>query len=510
MGLAASQARLLFVTARKGDVEFSEMKVANEKIALSRESAKASEVYSDALNARKLTWAVDGTSTSDDTVDLDYNLLMRPNSTADAGQYIYTNTATGKVILDSAYTSGLGLPASGNAGSLSGTMSKTEFVEKLTGCDELTADAYINQLSGGPSAQPFTTKYNPKDILTYLSQNGTPVTDEFIAAQRNATQSQIGYTADGNNSAFCFYNTKRNVDTATLLGVAASTLKPIVITVCSDTASALSNNLNLPPSTMSNAFQKATAATIAFYDSQVTAAVTNRKSGAQNATTKQLTNGTNNIVNDRSGNSEYYVDLDQMAITFMAYFDQACAASGGDASRSTVKAGSPGSTVRPVVARVPGKSVCGGGTGDVTEIWDPNGGTVGTDLYGTSFYLNLYDAIDSFGWQTNNETQSKEYLQAQILFGNMEIKQMQSDGSWSSISTGNADCPLRNEADTEAVARAEAEYNTKKLQIDSKEQKLDFDMKNLDTERSALDTEIDSVKAIINKNIERTFKMFQA
>ena len=67
MGLAASQARMLFLTARKNDVEFSQMKIADDKLSLSRNTEELSDDYNRALNARKLTWAVDGSSTSSNT-----------------------------------------------------------------------------------------------------------------------------------------------------------------------------------------------------------------------------------------------------------------------------------------------------------------------------------------------------------------------------------------------------------------------------------------------------------
>lgn len=38
----------------------------------------------------------------------------------------------------------------------------------------------------------------------------------------------------------------------------------------------------------------------------------------------------------------------------------------------------------------------------------------------------------------------------------------------------------------------------------------DMELKNIDTEHQAIQTEIDSVKKVIDKNIERSFKIFQA
>ena len=58
------------------------------------------------------------------------------------------------------------------------------------------------------------------------------------------------------------------------------------------------------------------------------------------------------------------------------------------------------------------------------------------------------------------------------------------------------------------LAKAEAEYEHAMKQIDRKDKKYDMDLNRLETERTALTTEYDSVKKVIQDNIERTFKIF--
>lgn len=55
---------------------------------------------------------------------------------------------------------------------------------------------------------------------------------------------------------------------------------------------------------------------------------------------------------------------------------------------------------------------------------------------------------------------------------------------------------------------AEAEYNQKTASIQVKEKRLQNDLQQVETQQKACDTEIDSVKKIMEKNIERTFKVF--
>lgn len=56
--------------------------------------------------------------------------------------------------------------------------------------------------------------------------------------------------------------------------------------------------------------------------------------------------------------------------------------------------------------------------------------------------------------------------------------------------------------------RADAEYRQKTAEIQVKEKRLQMDLTQVEAQQKACDTEIDSVKKIMDKNIERTFKVF--
>ena len=62
--------------------------------------------------------------------------------------------------------------------------------------------------------------------------------------------------------------------------------------------------------------------------------------------------------------------------------------------------------------------------------------------------------------------------------------------------------------DDVAIARAEAEYNKKVRDIESKDKQYDLDIKKLDTEHNALQTEYESIQTVIQKNVDRSFKAF--
>ncbi len=62
--------------------------------------------------------------------------------------------------------------------------------------------------------------------------------------------------------------------------------------------------------------------------------------------------------------------------------------------------------------------------------------------------------------------------------------------------------------DEKAIAIAEVKYKRRMTEIENKDKKYDQDLKKLDTEHSALQTEYDSIKEVISKNTERSFKAF--
>ena len=54
----------------------------------------------------------------------------------------------------------------------------------------------------------------------------------------------------------------------------------------------------------------------------------------------------------------------------------------------------------------------------------------------------------------------------------------------------------------------EAKYTEDMLIIKNQDNKIDLQLKKLDTEHTALQTEYDSLKNVIDKNIEKSFNMF--
>ena len=138
MGLAASQARLLTITARKADCEFQSMSLSHQKLALARDMEKVSNDYQTALNTTKLVYDYYGSGDSD--MDLTYDLLMSPSIYNDYYPKLVTD-AKNRVILNSAYASAAraaGIPAEGLLGTPSSDV-RNKFIEALVGENIITS-----------------------------------------------------------------------------------------------------------------------------------------------------------------------------------------------------------------------------------------------------------------------------------------------------------------------------------------------------------------------------------
>ena len=144
------------------------------------------------------------------------------------------------------------------------------------------------------------------------------------------------------------------------------------------------------------------------------------------------------------------------------------------------------------------------------EMVIPN--STGMNTEGTLYsghYDALFNQIASRGWTENNNVNDKDYLKEMYQNGLMFLTTCGDDGYYYQ-GDYSIHSFVKEVTDEEAIARAEAKYNTEKQRLTNKEQIIDLKMRNLDTEISALTTEYDTVKSVISKNIERGFKRYDA
>lgn len=123
-------------------------------------------------------------------------------------------------------------------------------------------------------------------------------------------------------------------------------------------------------------------------------------------------------------------------------------------------------------------------------------------------------SIDDFNGFNGDAKTDAEWLTSMIASGLMSISLITEDkegihfDGTAPSSDQNLQYMEASKIDSAAVKKAEAKYEHDLKVIDRKDKKFDLDLSKLDTERNALKTEYDSVKKVIQDNIERTFGIF--
>lgn len=144
-----------------------------------------------------------------------------------------------------------------------------------------------------------------------------------------------------------------------------------------------------------------------------------------------------------------------------------------------------------------------------------NWGEEKTQTYSTlqQHYTDLFYSIQEGNYsQVSNETlNNRDYIENGLRTGSLLLQKFGElddatfgweNESWTTTST------IQETADETDLARIEAQYQTDMATVQAQDKKFDLQLKQIDTEHSALQTEYDSVKKVIDKNIETSFKIF--
>ncbi len=136
----------------------------------------------------------------------------------------------------------------------------------------------------------------------------------------------------------------------------------------------------------------------------------------------------------------------------------------------------------------------------------PTGFTLGSDgktatssITGESFTINVCDDVNNM-----------QAFQSALRAGTLYIAQVNANTSsyenktLTSVDNGS----INDELDTSDDAKAEAKYEAESLVLSVQDKQLDLELKQIETQHKALETEYDSVKKVIDKNIEVSFKIF--
>ncbi|MDR1167828.1 MAG: hypothetical protein LBK53_02920 [Heliobacteriaceae bacterium] len=128
----------------------------------------------------------------------------------------------------------------------------------------------------------------------------------------------------------------------------------------------------------------------------------------------------------------------------------------------------------------------------------------------SAWYTNLFNRMkEGYVALEDGLASNPEWIQYQLKNGLVQMEQADENGKWSPfIYTSCSD--ITSQADDLTITLAEAEYRRALGKIENKDKCYDSELKTLDTEHSSLQTEYESIKAAINKNVERTLKIYSA
>lgn len=629
MGLAASQARLLTITARKADCEFQSMKLSHEKIALSRDMERISDEYQAAMNQTKLVYDYYGSGTSD--MSLNYGLLMTPSVYNDYYPKLLTDN-NNRVVLSGPYAAAAaaaGIPKEGYSGTPSSAV-RNAFVEALrdvnvissTTAANIESVTYSNAIGLGAtfSATAATEEITYDELLQLIKDktidsydygiqfSGRRSDDKDFDTYKN-TYPQHSLVSQKDGMFYVYYNDKDNYGkdaeftteiqnqadvknaSVTLYDLlkgdneyiymessfkgAATPFSQIAymqqVLVGTDESNSFLNWMTDQfSSILGGVTENDLALQYAYnqvydliYPNENLQYVANealnvhpgyftgdrrqRQSGKGQYEQKddywldELMNqcaskvchawatGRPTYTNVRGQAKDYIgivysscadggnknqwhyasIDLGNIARVFLTAFMEY--QEGIDNSKYSYELGQ----TTPESGRT---SVKNNGNcilyepekaNDTFTIRADSDVTDGTDNLIAGFYDAMFNRICINGWTENDNITDEQYMQELLKNGSVYLSSINNDGNYyqSSYST---DTYIAEVADNEGIAKAQAKYNAQKARIENKENTIDMKMKNLDTEISSLTTEYDTMKGVINKTIEKSFKRYDA
>ena len=551
MGLAASQARFLAITARKMNCEFQSMQIAQEKLSTTRDLQRAANEYQNSLNATKLVWDSDN-----ETYNLSYDVMTRPTTLNNFTPYLLTDTK-GKVVLsnemfNAARDAGI-IDADGNPTFgkqfvyTDGSYKNNNEYKPFKGEDYAEADgsrnaflyslAKYNQIDGtiidgiiGKGDAGYTRSgiggaifdksmanvLNPVEYREYMKK----AVDENGNNPYNVYSMLTNLFGEGYNAQSSVVNSTGLSDgkfTVTKSGKALSetelknlTLGDILlgdykiayngsggIDKITDVLKGIAKIFgyeDVNHITGLNVDTESNQALSLAYDYTKALFGDSNKMISGNESAVFSDPGTHNRTASRD--NLYVASLTNMTKAYLTNFARAL-----DGLSTSYYVDKDLVSKSSYVTGDVGYSFITKNDGAMTDQIDLN----------ADFYNMLYNVISTTGActdeQLRNMVKDDAQLQEAVKNGRMFVSYLNTDGYFYQGAYSLTE-KIAEVTDEDAIARAEREYEVTKSRLNTKEETLELKMKNLDMEISALTTEFDTVKNMISKSVEKVFTMF--
>lgn len=491
MGLAASQCRLLSMTARLSNNEFEQQSIAYSKERLAENSEQINDKYLDALNQTQYQILTGYNGSDACYADITYNQMTGCNTVACGKQYLVKDNK-GKVLVNSkianAYKS--------TNGDFNGFLNKLGYTQSDIDVTQSSAsetaihnawDKYL--VSVGKSINDidnehildfgYTSSNSSKGYATYDSAYATPTNggksvnllkEDGKYYTNKSTVVAREYTDDsGITRTGAFYQTAEQE------GTEEYTLIPQV-----------TYDEKTGKFTYTNAEDTEVETTTLYATQNADGKVVLSEDEKNYLTSAQKTDSEGNKYYVSDSGVEYIVIDETKALNYdgtttaqRELYDYAVAITEAYYNNSK--------------------------TGTSSNL------TYDSDMI--TYYKNIFNEMRSCGYTTtDNETNLKdtEWFVKQLQAGNLVLSYYSTtDKAFVSTSLDD-DESVREVEDTSAIAIAEQEYQTSMDRIENEDKRFDMQLNKLEAEHSALQTEYDAVAKVISKNVEKSFNIFNA
>lgn len=462
MGMAASQARLLSITARLTNNENSGQSISYSKQRLADQTQQITNEYNEALNTTKLT-VLTGFNGSDATyTDISYETMTGKQMAANTKQYVVTDTK-GRILV----TEDIANAYKQSAGNYNQFLAKLGYsqsdmqvqnVAKTNKSDKADAvqkihdawDKYFASVGiecddddhkGFLEEYKWTNVFDTNDKGEFLDQKGNVISSDEVASK--------GYSSVGSG-----YVSRAVIGKD---GKATGEYQAINYEGTSDESKQL--------------YDYAMAITEAFMRTE--------ESLNENAVDS---NG--NVIKDKNGNP---IKLSKFNQAYVIGDYKSAIFSDNKAELNYYK--------------------------NIYDKMQSSGYFTYTNTPATAKDDPEHYKYASVGTGTAGNVQ-KSPLKDNIVFeaalrdGSLRLEYYSTTSKEFKTTTISEDNCIQEVADERAIARAESKYNQDMQDLENQDKKLDLELKKLDTEHSALQTEYDSVKNVVDKNVENSFKTF--
>ena len=530
MGLAASQARLLFITSRQNDVSAQMQRVSNQNMILARDEDEVSEKYNRMLSATKLE-TVDG-------AELSYENLMGAAGAAAGLTSAAVIMKGNKVALSPASIASYGLPESGNAGDITKIYpTAKDFVKKVTGSDEIAnavVDTKTNTITDANTLtsedktklSQFTSTYGeyPKtqklvDIKDMLNAMGS-ISEQDIT---NAGGDQwLGRNIVKNSSSLTqiWQGSNNNTEIASdgdKKGVPGDQARRNVKAIGTAFMNKLLSYFGIKNS------NSGIAAELQAYVDKMSKDAYDWNMG--NGTERRNFQGKDNTISEiarvwetsthgSAVNDHMAVNLTRMLRRMTDMVLQSLGA--GDSNKIGVRGdswqGTPSDMITITVnskgiGEAEYKQKLGSFIGEnkleaALNYLSPKkssengaGNAQATNESQASYYKSIYDKLNTSGWITDTLVTDSNKLTEALKNGTYTI-----NGA-----SAKASGYFEEKTDSNATAKADAYWKTEMKKIQRKEKQLDTQLTKLQTEYSSLTNDFNSVKSILDANVQKSF-----